>query len=493
MAEHVLPEHKPHDQLRTEAPKQRPHTDKYVSAFVTGKNVTELTFKNPILGESADHFKVGIDDLTVNLGSLSMLDYSDPTEVMFRIIRRGVTDHPATNADERSDAAARRGFVMPDYILDGSVAEQEMAAHQLTFGNAFNALAGITQANLAIAAAAAIGDNVALAQAQADLAIAQALHAQGPAALAAMNALIAPGSQRATFRDGFEFKVDRVFVSLVEIMERFIEIASAVNSYIHSYGLLDQDPNSPGYVLWNELANGAYFPVGNRHEFLRFGLTSNGQLKISASRIFWMNFVLEVPLEKYREILFKDSNRRFVSLHPGSGSLEPYSESYPAVDLAAVPPTFSAVPLHNWDREVLDANERPIEYVGSGMLFSTMDRRVTLEVGCSLPVKNSPLIDHGVEAPDYVLGRYMFHKPYTVAEGEYSQESVGVQTIQGSRDRVVFHHLRPQQKIQTLRLRLWVRVRKYNTITKQWGMETILCPIDPQDYWHIRLQFVSKD
>ena len=207
MAEHILPEHKPHDQLRTEAPKQRPHTDKYVSAFVTGKNVTELTFKNPILGESADHFKVGIDDLTVNLGSLSMLDYSDPTEVMFRIIRRGVTNHPATNANELSDGT-ERGFRMPDYILNGSAAEQEMTAHQVALANA---AAGSPEEH---------------------------------AALAAMAALIAPGSQRARFRDGFEFKVDRVFVSLVEIMERFAEIASAVNTYIERYGLLDQDPNS---------------------------------------------------------------------------------------------------------------------------------------------------------------------------------------------------------------------------------------------------------
>ena len=106
-----------------------------------------------------------------------------------------------------------------------------------------------------------------------------------------------------------------------------------------------------------------------------------------------------------------------------------------------------------------------------------------------MPIKNSPLIDHGVEAPDYVLGRYMFHKPYTVSaqNSNYTQESLGVQTIQGSRDRVVFHHLRPQQKIQTLRLRLWVRVRKYNESTKRWTMETILCPVGAQDYWHIRL------
>ena len=310
-----------------------------------------------------------------------------------------------------------------------------------------------------------------------------------------MKVLIAPGSQRATFRDGFEFKVDRVFVSLVEIMQRFVEIASAVNTYMYSYGLHDQDPNSAGYVLWNELANGAYFPVGNREEFLRFSLTPNGQIKISASRIFWMNFVFEVPLEKYRQILFKDPDRRYVALHPGNGSLEP-SPVYPAVNLIAVPPVFSAVPLHNWDREVLDANERPLEYVGSGVLFSTMDRRVTLEVGCSLPVKNSPLIDHGVEAPDFVLGRYMFHKPYSMSTSgaglEIGSESLGVQTLQGARDRVVYHHLRPQQKINTLRLKLWAHVRTYSEATKTWGMRTIVCPVVGTDYWHVRLHFLTK-
>ena len=52
MAEHILPEH----QLRTEASKQRAHTDKYVSAFVTGASSAELTFQNPVLDRSADHF-----------------------------------------------------------------------------------------------------------------------------------------------------------------------------------------------------------------------------------------------------------------------------------------------------------------------------------------------------------------------------------------------------------------------------------------------------
>ena len=106
MAEHILPEHKPHDQLRTEAPKQRAHTDKYVSAFVTGASSAELTFQNPILDRSADHFKVGIDDLTVNFGNLSMLDFSDPTQVLMRIKRRGVTAHPPTSGVTRHKPSA---------------------------------------------------------------------------------------------------------------------------------------------------------------------------------------------------------------------------------------------------------------------------------------------------------------------------------------------------------------------------------------------------
>ena len=488
MAEHVLPQHMPHEQLRTEAPKQKAHTDKYVSAFVTGKNATELTFQNPILNQSADHFKVGIDDLTVNLGNLSMLDFSDPTEVLLRIKRRGVTDQ---DYSESGDEAVVEDFLMPDYVLAGSAAELERTAAEVDF------------------AAAPVGS------------------AEESRLRALLASFEAPGSQRASFRDGFEFKVDRVFNALTEIMDRFREIALSVSAYANKYGLLEDDPNSPGHTIWNEFQNG-YHAANQNLDLIQINLTGNGQLEISASRVFWANFVIEVPLEKYRQILFKDPDRRTISLHPGSGALEPNSnprilemslledqlvdaqeallgnpndgglqtaeqQAQAAVD-GATPGVYVAILIHDWDRNVADASTRPLQYVGSGMLFSTIDRRVTLEIGCSLPIKNSPLIDHGVESPDYVLGRYMFHKPYTIGVGNlYSQSSVGVQTIQGARDRIVFHHLRPQQKIQTLRLRLWVRVRKYDTTTKKWNMETIMCPIDPQDYWHIRLQFVSKN
>ena len=88
MAERIVPNHRPHDQLRTEAPSQKDHSDKYVSAFVSGSSQVDMSFRNPVLSKSSDHYKVGIDELTVNLGNLSMLEYG-VDDVLFRILRRG--------------------------------------------------------------------------------------------------------------------------------------------------------------------------------------------------------------------------------------------------------------------------------------------------------------------------------------------------------------------------------------------------------------------
>ena len=113
------------------------------------------------------------------------------------------------------------------------------------------------------------------------------------------------------------------------------------------------------------------------------------------------------------------------------------------------------------------------------------------------------MIDHGEEAPDFVLGRYMFHQPYTMksfANGvpkgnpipEILVQGLGARTMQGPRDRIVYHHLQAQQKLQILRLKLWARVRTYSDTTRKWGMKTIVCPVEDIDYWHVRLHFVEK-
>jgi hypothetical protein len=392
MAHAILPQHRPHEQLRTEAPKQKSHSDKYVSAFVSSENNVDLTFMNPLLQESADHFKVGIDEFTVNLSNLSMLEYS-ANDVLFRIRRLG-TDGEARPADDA---------FMPTAAL----------------------------------------------------------------------------------RTACEFKIDRAFLTIHEIVDRFKAIANALGSYVKENGLVQPG----GGDIWRLDITANDAAQFTPDQIFDVKVTANGSIQFVGDRFFWANFVLEVPTERYRYLLLGSADTQYVSVHPATGATHvPYVDGN-----AAAFDAWGTVVTGDWGDEAVART-----FTGSINILHTLDRRVTLEVGCSLPIRNSPMVDHGVESPDFVLGRYMFHKPYGMVTAQASggvhltTEGVGVNTLQGPRDRVVFHHLGPQQKIQTLRLRLWARVRTYDVIQKKWGMKTIVCPVQDSDYWHIRLHFVSK-
>ena len=425
MAHEIQPLHVPHEQLRTEAPSRRQQTDKYVSAFVSGSATVDMSFRNPILQKSADHFKVGIDELTVNLGNLSMLEYGTD-EVLFRVLRRGRNDEQETH---------------------------------LTFR----------------------------------------MH-DGPP----------PAVNLEHWRNAFEFKVDRPYLTILEILSRCEEISLAVSSYIREEGLVQ--PGAGNDPIWTYTVAAGH-DEGDEEHHMRIDVTTNGQLRFSGNRLFWANFTIQVPVQKYRQIFFKDVDQEYISLHPGTGKeIRPYDSFQNEYDdaIAAGNAVLAAQyhvligqkALHNfvldpaWDEEVGQPYILGLVFVGDGNLLNTLDRRVTLEVGCSLPVKNSPLVDHGFEAPDFVLGRYMFHQPYEMTGTHESTEirvpNLGTITVQGPRDRVVYHHLQPQQKIQILRLKLWARVRTYDNVSREWGMKTIVCPVEDIDYWHVRLHFLEK-
>jgi DMSO/TMAO reductase YedYZ molybdopterin-dependent catalytic subunit len=119
---------------------------------------------------------------------------------------------------------------------------------------------------------------------------------------------------------------------------------------------------------------------------------------------------------------------------------------------------------------------------------------------------NSPMVDHNEETPDFVLGRWMFPRTAesiitggSQAHGLQTQTSMtqkdhmGVITLQGAKDRVLYHTLRPQAKLQTVRLRLFARVRTYDEVNNLWKMKTMAVPTSATDWWHTRLHFVSKD
>ena len=116
-------------------------------------------------------------------------------------------------------------------------------------------------------------------------------------------------------------------------------------------------------------------------------LTSGGNLKFKGNKIFWSNFVIDVPSEKFRYLLLGDTETRFISVHPSTGALRVayHQEDYFTLNFDdwGLPPTRAA-----WtDDPHLRGFKRT--FTAAMNIANSLDRRVALEVGCSLPIKNS--------------------------------------------------------------------------------------------------------
>ena len=422
MAHEILPQHRPHEQLRTEAPAQRKHTDKYVSAYVSSDNYVDMSFSNPLLQESADHFRVGVDELTVNLAHLSLLEYdTSGTNVLFRIRRLGYFGDAATG--------------QPADDVDAN------------FGD------------------------------------------------------VTLGLPTAAIADSVTFKITRQYNTLAEILQRAKEICRALTAFVKTTGLINPDPAAfdagtyATWAKWNLPITQANAARG--YDYVDVDLTTGGLLKFTGNKVFWSNFVIEIPEPKYRYSLLGDSTVEYISVNPSSAAIHtPYDD---AGDVLAFD-NWAATDTTDWDSPDAHLNDESTfrSFTGAMNVMFSLDRRVALELGCSLPVKNSPMFDHGKEAPDFVLGRFpLTHKfmntSADVVQGVLSLDGrSGPEQLQGPKDRICYHHLGPQQKIQMLRLRLWARVRTYNATNSTWGMKTIQMPVHGSDFWHVRLHFTTK-
>ena len=417
MAHQVLPQHRAHEQLRTEAPKQRTHSDKYVSAYVSSDNHIDMSFSNPILKESADHYRVGVDEFTLNLQHLSMLEYeSTGSNVLFRIRR-------AVDLDELPDDNA----VMPTPEL----------------------------------------------------------------------------------LEACTFRINRAFTSWNDIKVRIDQICRTLNQYIDTTGLTataDGQADDFFYTIPPGLER-VQRMNGASTNFVFADLDSGGRLRFNGTSIFWANFCIEIPEEKYRHLLLGDLKTRlrsvnaeatgqYVGINPVNGAIHvPYTgfENY----YQAFDPQITDQNLADWRLDnFLTGNF--LSLTGSIDCVRALDRRVGVEIGCSLPIKNSPMYDHGEESPDFVLGRYNFTNTYemdidTQTDSAELRQMIGTKRMQGAGDRICYHHLGPQQKIQALRLRLWARVRTFDVTTQKFGMQTIIYPARSSDFWFIKLHFVHKD
>jgi hypothetical protein len=97
---------------------KRTSESKYVTIFSDGSDGSpdvDISFREPLLSRPSDHFMVGVDNLTVNMNSLSMIEKNnseahDPDDFIFQIGRlTGVVDvaqGPANPADPLAVAVA---------------------------------------------------------------------------------------------------------------------------------------------------------------------------------------------------------------------------------------------------------------------------------------------------------------------------------------------------------------------------------------------------
>ena len=430
-------------------PAQKPKESKYVSVFSDSQPDSDISFRDAaegLLRQSADRYVVGVDNLTINMDGFSMIDQTAEAEVLLEVL---LLKH--SNADVQNDETTWLDFPAGFRYADS-------VSYQLR-----NDSTNIT-----------------------------------------------------TFAD--------VIIRLNEIAAKVHENISKNNA--NEFQVLEVHPVTE---------------EGDTSHHLRFSLNVTGHLTIYGTRLFWATHCVHIPIKKYQRIFLgsnwrHNEDQRIVSLSPyetgfgsylgtmsatgaqlagtqadtienkilvlneGQGYVRRWSEINNASFVANVDGSLvSWLPYirapQGAENSAVEWREIKAQFNFMGNLYSTFDRRVCIEVGTSLPLKNSPLVEDNKEASDFILGRFFINTGLRIESdehGEYreiSHHGPSVYTLMDGSKRVLYHQLHPQQKITTMRIKLYARVRTYDDASDKWSMRVITLPTELTDWWHIRLHF----
>ena len=304
----------------------------------------------------------------------------------------------------------------------------------------------------------------------------------------------------------FQWRDDDTYLTYHQVELRLKEIGDRITQFINQ-----------GFVTgvnWELRDVIAFTPPLPKH--LEFELLNTGRLRVKGSRTFWSYFCLHIPNPHYRDILygpdhrFGNENDAIVSLDPRSGTFIDGRLEYPAaggygqawvenwaVWNNAIDGDFAAAVSNNAQAmgEVVD-EAFAAELLTSEFkcnLFSGLDHRVCIEVGTSLPLTHSALIEDNKEKPDYSIGRFMMNLNVRAkTEGIFQDHEIhGPSTyeLMNSNKRVLYHRLLPQEKVSVLRIQMYARRRTYDEKTNKWTMRVDPLPTMHTDWWHCRLHF----
>ena len=403
---------------------------KYVTCFADSRPDLDITFRDVLLARPTDHYLVGIDNFSMTNTSLSMVDSTGVP--LIRIVKIPLTNHVA-RADTDADVVNRFGM---------NHGTGQISALQI--GNGFDLSIGTS---------------------------------------------------------------DEPILSVQQLMHKLGILAADVNRALNG-GIMN------GANVGLTTYGGGYTPSLNEtFEHLKFELGTDGKITVVGSGAFWFCFAIEIPSVQNQfgfygkrlpaEIVDHTKQRRFMMVNLGANG-----GPTPVFDRIQVSST-NQTNYASWNTVLNTAADYNIgtgdlakEYIAVVMfasIYSTLDRRIALEVGCSLPIKNSPMIDHQKESPDFVLGRWIWRTDPRIESNDsggsrrYHSNMPACTEYQGAQDRITYHELQPQAKIQTLRIKLFARVRTFNEKDESWGMRVIALPTESTDWWHARIHFISKD
>ena len=456
---------------------------KFVTCFADARPDVDITFRDVLLSRPTDHYLVGVDNFSMTSTGLSMIEpLSGDYAALIRVVR---------NRD-------------PDLYLaagpDSDTGQHLDLAGFLTNAHPLAAYVRVTTAGY-----------------------------------------------------NFEILTTEVQLSLQQLLHRLNELAASVNLFMNN-GLAAGGQNFGGEFDYTAAAD-------ETTEHLRFDVRSDGRLEVKGTRAFWGCFSIEVPSPQYQFGFWGDRQatdnndfrmRRFLSVNPVTGvstynkikvNPDKFKPSYfveqdaiihdPTVEADGGPSdadrlaaTQAIVHARAYNRRTIFGADPQVIIIATDLgvvnpntfnihtgnthaelitvtshasIFSTLERRVALECGCSLPIKNSPMIDHQKETPDFVLARWIWRADSRIESNDrggsrrYGSTMPACIEYQGPQDRITYHELQAQAKIQTLRIKLFARVRQFDTSAEKWTMRVIELPTNATDWWHARIHFVSKD
>ena len=295
-----------------------------------------------------------------------------------------------------------------------------------------------------------------------------------------------------------------------QLQRQYFQVRTDTNQIYHTVAELFQKIKD----VCNNVSDTFNDPYNAAHVDLRrvvATINTAGIITISAPQYFWHWYMIHIPNKQYQHLFLGNlfdphKNQSLIIMRADTGAI--VDVAHPAVVFAGGGATAAIVPqaVNNVGNYTVASGQQLVapaaafgrqDFKYNGSLFG-FDRRIAIEIGSSLPLTQSALIEDNIESSDYILGRFMYQTSlsHTMDDQSFNGQGIRMNTMNNNiiefmngTQRVMYHRLSPQDKISTMRLHLFARVRTYDETNNDYKLVSVKLPTVFGDWWHIRLHF----